>query len=121
MTCIQDYTKDDGIGLCGELAETVSPHEMKRGRVTCPACIQAHTEPQPPKRLVLKAYHVPEPGERCWIGVATWIGGHVGPEDEVDAKTAEEALHFAAMEATLRMTGWSYEQELAITEREKAA
>ena len=39
---LQNYGQPDGTALCGAQGRTMSHHELKRGRITCPACITAH-------------------------------------------------------------------------------
>ena len=41
---LQNYSQPEGTALCGLVgARTVSRHEIKRGRITCPNCLAIHT------------------------------------------------------------------------------
>ena len=42
---LQDYGKPDGTALCGSNGKTMSHHEIKRGRITCAACLTSYTPP----------------------------------------------------------------------------
>ena len=37
--CLQGYGQPDGVGRCGRSNKTMSHHELKRGRITCPECL----------------------------------------------------------------------------------
>ena len=36
---LQKYDKPDGTGLCNAIGKTMSHHEIKRGKITCPGCL----------------------------------------------------------------------------------
>ena len=42
---LQDYGNPDGTTLCGTNGKTMSHHEIKRGRITCAACLATYTPP----------------------------------------------------------------------------
>ena len=42
---LQDYRAGDGVAVCGAInVRTMSHHELKRNRITCPPCMRIYFE-----------------------------------------------------------------------------